>query len=245
MRHLSEPWPLRAGRNGWLLAAGACILLLAALALVDAQISHLGQRLPQPVIDVFALITRLGESDYILIPSLVLWLASTGLAAAIPKATPKLALRQMAGVWAFVFIGVGLPSLFTTLIKRLVGRGRPELFDSVGAFDFRTLPWTDWTYQSFPSGHATTAFALCFVVGFLSPRWYPAMLVLAVLICVSRIVVGAHYPTDLVAGAVIGTLGAYLVRNFFASRGWVFQLLPDGTVAQRSMAGVHRLMKRR
>jgi membrane-associated phospholipid phosphatase len=245
MTPLSQPWPLRSGRTSWLIAAAICVALLAGFALFDIQISHLGQSLPSPVVEVFAWITRLGESDYIVIPSLVLLIVTVGLGFIIPKPVAKRALLQMAGVWAFILAGVGLPSLFTTLVKRLIGRSRPELADSVGSFDFRTLSWEDWTYQSFPSGHTTTAFALCFVIGFLSPRSFPWMLGLAVLIGVSRIVVGAHYPTDVIGGAVVGTLGAYLIRNVFAAISWVFQRLPDGSIAMRSLIAVRRLMQRR
>lgn len=241
--HLIRSWPLPPGRTRWL-GAAAAFLLLGALALVDAPLSQFGQALPEPVITVAGWITRLGESDWILIPALVLFALSAGLALVIPKELPRAALREMAGLWAFVFIGVGLPSLFTTIVKRVIGRSRPIHYDSVGTLDFRTLSWADWTYQSFPSGHTTTAFALCFVVAFLSPRWYPAMLVLAVLIALSRIVVGAHYPTDLLAGAVVGTLGAYFVRNVFAARGFVFERVADGSIVPRPLSAVEKLVRR-
>lgn len=244
MNHLTQRWPVAAGHRSWLLATAVAIGLIAILAVFDASISRFGQGLPAPVVEVFAAITRLGESGWILIPSLLLWLVTTILAAVIPKPVPKRALWQMAGIWAFFFLGVGFPGLVTTLVKRVVGRARPEHLDAVGTLQFQ-WNWTDWSYQSFPSGHTTTAFALCFVVSFLSPRWFPGMLILAVLVGLSRIVVGAHYPTDLVAGAIVGTLGAYLVRNVFASRGWVFRLMPDGTYAMRPLFAVRRLVERR
>jgi membrane-associated phospholipid phosphatase len=114
----------------------------------------------------------------------------------------------------------------------------------VGAFDFRALNVIDWAYQSFPSGHATTGFALCFTAGFLMPRSFPAMLGLAVLIGLSRVVLGVHYPTDVLAGALVGTLGAYVVRNVFASRRWVFEYAPDGTVLMRPLSAIRRYLTR-
>jgi undecaprenyl-diphosphatase len=150
----------------------------------------------------------------------------------------------MTGLWAFFFVGVGLPGLLANIIKRIIGRGRPELFEQHGPLSFQNF-LNDWTYQSFPSGHATTSFALCFVVSFISPRWFPWMLVFAIVIGFSRVVVGAHYPTDALGGALVGTLGAYLVRNFFASRGWLFRRRTDGHIEVRELTAVKRLLQRR
>jgi undecaprenyl-diphosphatase len=51
-----------------------------------------------------------------------------------------------------------------------------------------------------------------------------------VLIAISRVAVGAHYPSDVVAGAVVGVLGALVVRNWWAVRRLAFAVGPDGTV---------------
>ncbi|HHY50833.1 MAG TPA: phosphatase PAP2 family protein [Alphaproteobacteria bacterium] len=245
MGHLTQQWPLRAGRTGWLAAAVAAMLLLGAVSLLDAEVAHFAQALPEPVVTVFGWITRLGESDYILIPAAVVFFVCAGLALVLRRRIPKLALWQAAGIAAFVFAGIGLPGLITGIVKRIIGRSRPSLLDTVGPLDFRTWSWTDWTYQSFPSGHTTTAFAICFVVSFLVPRAYPFMLAFAVLVGLSRIVVGAHYPTDLIGGAIVGTLGAYLVRNVFAWRGWVFRFRADGSVAMRPAHALRRMLRRR
>lgn len=244
MRDLSKPWPLDLDWKGWSAFALGCVALLAIVYWIDVPMSLWAQSWPQSIRDFFLLITDLGLSDWYLIPSLVLLIVSALLALLIPKPTPKRALWQMTGLWAFFFVGVGLPGLLSNLIKRVIGRGRPELFEQVGPLSFQNF-FNDWTYQSFPSGHATTAFALCFVVSFLSPRWFPWMLAFAIMISLSRIVVGAHYPTDVLGSVLVGTLGAYAVRNFFASRGWVFQRLPDGRIDMRELTGVKRLLRRR
>lgn len=245
MGHLTQRWPLRAGRTGWLVAAVAAMVLLGAASLLDAEVAHFAQTLPEPLVAVFGWITRLGESDYILVPAAIAFFVCAGLALLVRRPTPRLALRQAAGIAAFVFVGIGLPGLVTGIVKRIIGRSRPALLDTVGSLDFRTWSWTDWTYQSFPSGHTTTAFAIYFVVSFLLPRSYPFMLAFAMLVGVSRIVVGAHYPTDLIGGAIVGTLGAYLVRNVFAARGWVFRFRADGAVAMRPPGALRRVMRGR
>lgn len=242
MIDLSKPWPLGLNRRTWWRFAAAFLALLAVVVWFDPWFSSAAQAWPRPVNDFFALITDYGLSDWVLIPSLVLMVVSAGLALLIPKRSPKLALVQMTQLYAFIFVGVGLPGLLSNLIKRVIGRGRPEFFDQVGHLRFENL-FNDWTYQSFPSGHTTTAFALAFVIGFLSRRWLLPMLIVGAAIGISRVAVGAHYPTDVLGGIVVGTLGAYAVRAFFASRNWLFSYRPDGTIVLRDFAAVKRLVR--
>ncbi len=96
------------------------------------------------------------------------------------------------------WLGVGIAGQLTGELKELVGRPRPlEVYPELG-----------WAVvdpgRSFPSGHATLAFALA---GCLTVRWPRARVVwigLATLVALSRIGVGMHWPSDLIAGAGIG-----------------------------------------
>lgn len=65
--------------------------------------------------------------------------------------------------------------------------------------------------DSFPSSHATTAFAGAVVLSFLLPRLWPIFVGAAALVAYSRLYVGVHYPSDVLAGAVIGAAVAGLV----------------------------------
>ena len=62
--------------------------------------------------------------------------------------------------------------------------------------------------ESFPSSHATTAFAGAVVLSFLLPRLWPLFLAAATLVAFSRLYVGVHYPTDVIAGAATGAVFA-------------------------------------
>ena len=66
---------------------------------------------------------------------------------------------------------------------------------------------------SFPSGHSTNSFACAWVIFRMAKKRYgvPALL-LAVLIALSRLYVGVHYPTDVLAGALIGIVSAECAR---------------------------------
>jgi len=235
MMDFRNPLPLGLNRKNWPLFALGLLAVLAVLLPFDRMASDAATAWPEPFAGFFDAITNLGLSDWILIPSLVFCLVSAVLALLMRQERAKTLWRRMIGIWGFVFLGVGAPGLTVNIVKRLIGRGRPVVFDGNGTLAFHSVV-NDWQFQSFPSGHSTTIFAFAFVVGFLWPRaFWPAM-ALAVLVGISRVAVGMHYPTDVVAGAVLGTMGAYLVRYVFARRGWVFTIAPDGAIV-RTAAG--------
>jgi len=67
------------------------------------------------------------------------------------------------------------------------------------------------TDASFPSDHASAAFGIAVAVALLDPIAGAAFLVLAVLIAAGRVLIGEHYPGDVIAGALIGTACAVVV----------------------------------
>lgn len=243
MIDLSKPWPfgLSRRRAPWFVLG--FIVLIAALHLLDRLLSAWGQGLPDNVRAVFFWITEWGKSDWILIPTFIAWLAAW-LLSLLTRDNLRLALQELAALAGFIFLGVGLPGLVSTLLKRAIGRGRPETWTAETPLSFRSFNWSAYDYQSFPSGHSTTAFAFAAVVAFLWPRaFWPAML-FAAAIAVSRIIAGEHYPTDITAGAVLGVLGAYAVRQLFVSRGWLFASTASGT-ERRPFAALRTLFVRR
>jgi membrane-associated phospholipid phosphatase len=145
----------------------------------------------------------------------------------------------------FLFFAVLIPLLAGEIIKWLVGRGRPFVGGKANAFNFAPFTGTE-AYASFPSGHAVTASALAFAVAALWPRARPAMLIYATLIAGSRLVLLAHHPSDVIAGAVIGVIGAMSVRYWFAARRLGFAIRRDGKIVPlRSVFGRRRAVVRK
>lgn len=242
MFDLQKPWPLGLSRKSWPLFLLGMVVILGVLATIDIAASRGAIGWPDQWRAPFFFITDYGLSGWVLIPTLVLMILL------------RLAMFPMQGVWrnatgeaamisAFIFLGVGVPGLMTNLLKRLIGRGRPGEFDAVGAFSFQNF-LNDSTFQSFPSGHSATAIATAFAVGFLWPRLFMLLFVIGVAVAISRVPVGAHYPTDVFAGIVVGMLGAYLVRNVFARKGWLFEQLPDGRIVRKPFTGLRQLFHR-
>jgi membrane-associated phospholipid phosphatase len=117
----------------------------------------------------------------------------------------------------------------TQVIKWIVGRGRPFVGGKANAFNFSHFAGTE-AYSSFPSAHAITGAALAFAVCALWPRAWVAMIVYVLLIIASRLVLLAHHPSDVVAGALIGVVGAMSVRYWFAARRLGFVIGQDGVI---------------
>jgi undecaprenyl-diphosphatase len=70
---------------------------------------------------------------------------------------------------------------------------------------------TSW---SFPSGHATFFFALSTAVYLYNKKWGVWFFIASILITVSRVIAGIHYPSDIVGGALIGIIIAYFTFYF-------------------------------
>jgi undecaprenyl-diphosphatase len=77
--------------------------------------------------------------------------------------------------------------------------------------------------------------------GTLWPRARTILWIYALLIAASRVAVTAHYPSDVLAGALVGVAGAWLVRRWFALRGLAFSIAPDGAVRQKQGPSLRRI----
>jgi membrane-associated phospholipid phosphatase len=210
------------------LAVGAIIGLAAvaaAMALLDARGVTFAHGLPIGLVDTFNEITDFGQSGWFLVPLAIL-IALTLLASPAAGRIGKLVLASLGVRFGYLFLAIALPGLFVTIVKRLIGRVRPS--DS-GPFAY--MPWS-WRheYASLPSGHSTTAFAAAVAIAALWPRARIPMLIYAVIIAASRVIITAHFVSDVVAAAFVGGFGAVLVRNWYAARGLAFLPGLDGAV---------------
>jgi membrane-associated phospholipid phosphatase len=118
-----------------------------------------------------------------------------------------------------VFLAVALSGIVTDIIKFVMGRARPTMLFEKDWFGFDFFQ-TKWAFVSFPSGHATTVAAMAFALYFIFPK-YKVLYILAVLLgMASRLVLGAHYPSDVIFGAYVGSMTAILVKRVLESRGF-------------------------
>ncbi len=242
MPNLTARWPLGLTSKNWPNYVTVLVAVLFVLMFFDAYVSQSLMAWPDIWRGPFYFLTDFGLSDWVLIPSLIVMILALIGRFVLPAGYYRRASWELTMLASFIFVGVGGPGLLANGLKRLFGRGRPAEFLEHGAFAFRRI-LNDSTFQSFPSGHSTTAMATALVVGFVAPKFFQLFLLIAVMTGFSRIVIGMHYPTDVVAGFALGCIGAYAVRNFFAARRWLFARLPDGTIRFRGVPNLRRVWR--
>ena len=101
------------------------------------------------------------------------------------------------------------------LIKPVIGRTRPCEFA-----DFEMLVPVPDTY-SFPSGHTMSSFAAATVLALAFRRWAPLPLLFACLVGLSRMYLFVHWPTDVLAGALLGVFVALVSVYLFRAGGYL------------------------
>lgn len=209
-------------------ALAGVILVALAMLVFDAKGVAFARALPPWLVDSFNEITDYGKSGWFLLPLTGLIMAAAILSP-IRGRIANLVLTSIVVRLTYLFLAIAVPGLVVTVVKRLIGRVRPS--DS-GPFAY--IPWS-WQpeYASLPSGHTTTAFAAAAAIAALWPKARVPMLIFAVIIATSRVVITAHFVSDVVAAAFVGAFGAIVVRNWYAARGLAFSPGADGAVHVR------------
>jgi len=221
----------RLSRQAVLLAAIGGVIIVALMLTFDAiEIGMMPSR-GTPSLWPVRIVTDFGKDDY------VLWLLAAaliaiGLVAPLRKGVSRTRLLHVGTQVQYLFFAVLIPVLMGQLIKWVVGRGRPFVGGKANAFNFAPFNGTE-AYFSLPSSHAVTGCALAFAVAAIWPKTRIAMAVYALAIAASRLVLLAHHPSDVVAGGVLGVIGALAVRYWFAVRRLGFAIRDQGEIVPR------------
>lgn len=194
---------------------GASAIVAAGLFPLDGAIygavRSLGERLGGDVVRELEAVQQFGGVGSLVIVGVVIWLMD-----------PRRRARLLDLVVAAVFTG-----LVVQAAKMVIGRPRPKFGDpGMVLWPFGRYPmpkadppgvyhaWEVWEdissgLWSMPSSHTSGAVVLAVFLGVVYPRVRPLVVVLAGVVMCSRVLLGAHYPADVVAGAGIGFFCAH------------------------------------
>ena len=223
----------RAARHVLWLSAGLGAAIIVLMYAIDAwEIAQMPKR-GTPSLWWLRILTDFGKDEYVLAVLAALLIAVALVSPAL-RGIQRSLLVGLGTRLQFIFCAVAVPNLVTEVLKYCIGRGRPFVGGEANAFHFSHFAGNP-AYYSFPSGHATTAFALAFAVSVVWPKARVAMAVYAIVIAATRLVLVAHHPSDVVAGALVGIVGAMFVRYWFAARRLGFAIQRDGNIV--SLAG--------
>ena len=193
--------------TAWRVTVWVGLAALPGLILVDHRLMAISQADQRPAfVELMRLATWLGYGALDIGMLVVLGLYGWW------DGNPELRARGMAG--ALTVAGAGL---LDQVLKNVACRARLSATHG-GAFfsNFPCFP-ASYAYASFPSGHATTAFATALLLAFWYPRQAGLFIGLAVLVGLSRVMLGAHFPSDVLAGAVLGSGVALVVHAYVPS----------------------------
>lgn len=209
----------------WLLVSGNLILLSAFL--LDGPVAAYLQQHTLFIRPLGSMVTHLGKSDWILIGSFILLLEAIIAYKLSPTVRGRFQAAFVSYIAGYIFICISLSGLLANLLKRVIGRARPTLYDELGSFSIDSLAGNA-RFESFPSGHATTIGALMMALALIAPAYRLAFIVAAIWLGFSRVIVGAHYPSDVIAGLTLGAWFSLATAIVFSRYGLLFRQKPNG-----------------
>jgi membrane-associated phospholipid phosphatase len=185
------------------LAAVALIALVAAFFLDHAGAAWIGEHSSPELKKVMQTVSRVGDWPAHVIAGLI------GIAIAF-VAKSKMWMR----IFLAMLIALALAGVTGRVVKFATGRARPSIKTEV----HWNGPRFSSKYHAFPSGHVAVSTAF-FVTLFLARKKIGApLLLIPILIALSRMIVGAHYLSDVTCAAILGVISALLVARWLSIR---------------------------
>lgn len=120
----------------------------------------------------------------------------------------------------YLFLSVVAAGILCDIFKVILGRSRPVALFHEGLYGFYFFQ-TKASMVSFPSGHATVIAAVMFGLSYLFPRYWKFFLLFVLLVSFSRIILEAHFLSDIMIGMYLGAITAIGIHEFITQRGYL------------------------
>jgi membrane-associated phospholipid phosphatase len=181
----------------------AAALIVSSMLFVDVPLARFIHALETPWLrSAGHVLEELGKSHWVLIYCLV---------------TIAIAwhfVREVAHRHIEFFLSVAISGILANIIKVIACRPRPMLMLTEGITQWDFLAFRmEYLWNSFPSGHATTGLAIAISGSAAWPKLRWLFWPLGIAIAVARMIVDAHYLSDVIAGSALGAVVAVTLRS--------------------------------
>ncbi len=188
------------------------VFSLISIVFLDRRLVLFFQQAPGQLLQVFEVITRAGISTGYIVGSALLFVFFQWVRRRRVPANQAL----------LIFMSVSLAGVINAVLKFFFGRYRPKAFLEQGLYGF-TFFKTEYLATSFPSGHANTVGAVMLGLCLICPRYRAVFLGVAFCVILSRMILCAHYLSDVVLGVYIGAMTALWLSSQMDRRGLVYR----------------------
>ncbi|MGF1477023.1 MAG: phosphatase PAP2 family protein [Geminicoccaceae bacterium] len=202
------------------------------VAIIDLPLYHWLNALDQQVIHDLGGLSVLGDSSWYLIPTALAAIAFARFARRETGFRERQAFAWISRCSTFAFVAIASSGLIAVFLKYGIGRARPKLLEEQGLLGFAPFSM-DADFAGFPSGHANTIFTLALVLLFFWSRYRVLWMAIACWVAFSRVLIDAHFLSDVVGGAGLAVLTTYFWRHWFAGRRIVFDRHGPGRIRLR------------
>lgn len=108
------------------------------------------------------------------------------------------------------YISLTLSQMVVQLLKKIVSRIRPyDIFKHINTFNIYLKDY------SFPSGHTAASFSMGLIIALNLSSFMLPVMILAGMVGISRVYLGVHYPSDVFAGAILGSVSSLVTHSMF------------------------------
>ncbi len=117
--------------------------------------------------------------------------------------------NKLKNIGVEIFVVLGISQIIVHSLKKLLSRERPyNILEQLNTFGINLKDY------SFPSGHTAASFSIATTIALNIPKISIIVFLIAIVVAISRIYLGVHYPTDVAAGIIIGCLSSIIIHLY-------------------------------
>ncbi len=213
------------------------ILLILFFIYFDYSIAIFFHQINSQTKSIFTTLTQFGDSLYYFVPIVLTWLVLKIIN------SKNNYLKTLSDICLFLFWNILISGVLVQIFKHILARPRPVLFfnsnqTSLDFFSFESQ------LHSFPSGHSATVFAFAFSMLLLFPRLKSFWLIFASIIALTRVIITAHFVSDIIAGAFVSYLVSIYLKKYFLDREKLFHQVEDLIKPNKEVLSFFNMIKK-